>query len=190
MKSLEQKLRPRIFFVDDEPKIRKIAKKTLEQTGAIVKCFVNGIECLTQLPSQRCDLLIIDMQMPGMGGLELLVEAKRIASKMPALIVTGYADSDMASAVMKAGAEHVIEKPLYKKNFLLKVRSLLNKNTSANPSKCDNSSDSRAHCSEQKHALREQILDVATKLFSDSGFHLTTIRKIAKQAHCNIAAVN
>ena len=54
----------------------------------------------------------------------------------------------------------------------------------------ENSSESRAQCSKQKHALREQILDVATKLFADDGFHLTTIRKIAQKAHCNVAAVN
>ncbi len=79
------------------------------------------------------------MQMLEMGGIGLLVEAKRIVPKMPVLMVTDYADSATASAVMKAGAEHVIEKPLYKKSFLLKVRSLLNKNVSANPSKCENS---------------------------------------------------
>ena len=190
MKRLKKKSRPQIFFVDSDPKICKIAKKTLEQIRATVKCFDNGSECLTQLLSKRCDLLIIDMQMPGRSGIGLLVEAKRIVRKMPVLMVTDYADSATASAAMKAGAEYVVEKPVYEKNFMLKVRSLLNKTTSANPTKCDNSSDSRVHCSEQKHALREQILDVATKLFSDSGFHLTTIRKIAKQAHCNVAAVN
>ncbi len=131
MKRFEQKLKAQIFFVDDEPEICRVAKNTLEQTGATVKCFANGSECLAQLPSQRCDLLIIDMHMPGMSGIELLVEAKKILPEIPVLIVTGYADTAAARTAMKAGAKHVVEKPVYKKSFLLKVRSLLDKNTGA-----------------------------------------------------------
>jgi len=186
----QQKTKPHVFFVDDEPKICKVTQETLERAGMAVECFADGSECLVQLSRRRCDLLIMDMQMPGMGGIELLIEAKRIAPKMPVLIVTSYADSSTASAAIEAGAEYVIEKPLYKKSFLLKVRSLLNVISPTNPSLGWGSSERPVRCSHDKNGLRERILDVATTLFAEDGFHKTTIREIARRAHCNISAAN
>ena len=150
MKRSEQKLNAHIFFVDDEPEIRRLAKSTLEQTGAIVKCFASGSECLAQLPSQRCDLLIIDMHMPGMSGIELLLEARKILPTIPVLMVTGYADAAAARTAAKAGTQHIIEKPVYKKSFLLKVRSLLDKNAGVKQSREKLSHRSAAQRSEKK----------------------------------------
>ncbi|OGP68656.1 MAG: hypothetical protein A2169_05335 [Deltaproteobacteria bacterium RBG_13_47_9] len=114
-----------IFFVDDEPKIREVVGETLEQVGSRVSCFANAADCLEQLEIQRCDLLITDMKMPGMSGMELLAEAKRIVPWLPVLVVTGYGDIPTAVTAMKAGAVDFIEKPLETDAFLQKVRSLL-----------------------------------------------------------------
>lgn len=117
-----------IFFVDDEPKIREVIKDTLVQLGLKVICFANAEDCLTQLGSQRCDLLITDMKMPGMSGIELLKQVKRFAPWLPVLIVTGYGDVPTSVAAMKAGAEDFIEKPLDTDTLSEKVGSLLQNN--------------------------------------------------------------
>ena len=114
-----------IFFVDDEPKVREVVGETLEQLGSRVSCFANAADCLEQLGSQRCDLLITDMKMPGMNGIELLEEAKRIVPWLPVLVVTGYGDIPTAVTAVKAGAVDFIEKPLETETFLRKVKSLL-----------------------------------------------------------------
>jgi two-component system response regulator FixJ len=114
-----------IFFVDDEPKVREVVGETLEQLGLRVRCFANAADCLEQMEIQGCDLLITDMKMPGMNGLELLAEAKRMIPWLPVLIVTGYGDIPTAVTAMKAGAVDFIEKPLEMRTLLSKAQSLL-----------------------------------------------------------------
>ena len=118
-----------IFFVDDEPKVRDVVSETLEELGSKVICFASAVDCLEQLGSQRCDLLITDVKMPEMDGMELLAKAKRLAPWLPILVITGYGDIPMAVTAIKAGAVDFIEKPLEKKSFLWKVKSILQQNT-------------------------------------------------------------
>ncbi|MBN2181269.1 MAG: response regulator transcription factor [Sedimentisphaerales bacterium] len=121
-----------IFFVDDEPKVREVVGETLEQLGSKVRCFAKASECLEQIETQRCDLLITDVKMPEMNGIELLIKAKRIAPWLPVLIVTGYGDIPTAVTAVKAGAVDFIEKPLETETFLRKVKSLLKHNSVLN----------------------------------------------------------
>jgi len=118
----------RIFFVDDKPKVRKMVGMTLEQAGLKVSCFAFGSECLKQLRSQECDLLITDVKMPEMDGIELLTEVKRIIPSLPVLVVTGYGDIPMAVEALKLGASDFIEKPLDRQPFLSAVKSVLKRN--------------------------------------------------------------
>ena len=118
-----------IFFVDDEPKVREVVSETIEQLGVKVSCFASAADCLEQLGSQRCDLLITDVKMPEMDGIELLAKAKRLAPWMPILVITGYGDIPTAVTAIKAGAVDFIEKPLDKKSFLWKVKSILQQST-------------------------------------------------------------
>jgi len=120
-----------IFFVDDEPKVREVVMETLEQLDSKVSCFESAEDCLEHLGSQRCDLLITDMKMPGMNGIELLKEVKSFAPWLPVLLVTGYGDIPTAVTAMKAGAVDFIEKPLDTETLLRKVKSLLQSNAVA-----------------------------------------------------------
>jgi len=117
--------RQHIFFVDDEPTICKAAGKTLEKLRTKVSCFTCAVDCIEKLRFQRCDLLITDVKMPGMDGIELLAEAKRIAPWLPILVVTGFGDIPMAVRAMKAGASDFVEKPLDRESFLATVESML-----------------------------------------------------------------
>ena len=118
-----------IFFVDDEPQVRKVVGRTLEILSSKVSCFACAADCLKQLHSQRCDLLITDVKMPEMDGMELLTEARRIAPWLPVLVITGYGDIPMAVRAVKSGAVDFIEKPLDRQSFLSAVESLLKRVT-------------------------------------------------------------
>jgi len=118
-----------VFFVDDEPKVREVVSETIEQLGVKVSCFACAADCLEQLGSNRCDLLITDVKMPKMDGMELLAKARRLAPWLPILVMTGYGDIPMAVTAIKAGAVDFIEKPLDKKSFLWKVKSILQQST-------------------------------------------------------------
>jgi FixJ family two-component response regulator len=126
--------KPHIFLVDDDPKIGEVVGEILGESDFHISCFTCATECLKQLSIQNCDLLIADVKMPEMDGIELLKEAKRITPWLSVLIITGYADISLAVKAVKAGAEDFIEKPLSKKIFLEKIKSILKKSSITNPS--------------------------------------------------------
>ncbi|MCL5282823.1 MAG: response regulator [Planctomycetes bacterium] len=118
----------RVVFVDDEPKVCSIVRKTLQRAGAEVYCFSNAQDCLKHLAKARCDLLITDVRMPGRDGMDLLAEVREQLPWIPVLIVTGYADVPLAVQAMKAGAADFVEKPLDRDSFLQAVDRLLQRN--------------------------------------------------------------
>jgi FixJ family two-component response regulator len=117
-----------IFFVDDEPTVRKAVAMTLERLGYNVTCFANAADCLEKLQNQNCDLLITDVKMPGMDGIELVQKAKHLAPWLPIIIVTGYGDIPMAIRAVKAGALEFIEKPLKSKTLADIINTTLKQN--------------------------------------------------------------
>jgi len=122
-----------IFFVDDEAGIRETVSKTLNGSGTEVRCFASARECLEQLRSRKCDLLITDVRMADMDGLELVAHAKRMVPWISVLVVSGYGDIPMAVRALKAGASDFLEKPLTKQGLLSAVDSALEKKNAGDP---------------------------------------------------------
>lgn len=112
-----------IIFVDDEPQVCKAVEQTLSRDFD-VSCFESGHKCLEALDKCDCDLVITDVNMPGMSGLELLAKVKRTNPALPVLVVTGYGEVPLAVRAMKAGAADFIQKPLDRENLLHLVRTL------------------------------------------------------------------
>ena len=125
MKESTKQNKQRIFFVDDEPKIRQVVCETLREFGFEVSCFARAADCLERLHSRTCDLLITDVKMPEMDGIELLTETQSFAPWLPVLLVTGYGDVPMAATAFKAGAVDFVEKPLDRQTLLSAVESIL-----------------------------------------------------------------
>jgi len=115
----------RVFFVDDDPAMRRVVERILRGVGIKVDCFDDPATCLAKLRSQRCDLLITDMKMPEMDGIELLEKVKRLTPWIPVLVMSAYGDIPTAVRAIKAGATDFIEKPLNKRGFVGKVKSML-----------------------------------------------------------------
>jgi two-component system response regulator TtrR len=118
-----------IFFVDDEPTVRKAVAMTLERLGYNVTCFANATDCLEKLQKQNCDLLITDVKMRGMDGIELVQKTKHLKPWLPVLVVTGYGDIPMAIRAVKAGALDFIEKPLKSKTLADIINTTLKQNS-------------------------------------------------------------
>ena len=121
-----------VFVVDDERGVLKAIEETLITIGVEVTCFVSPVLCLERLPYQKCDLLITDLKMPEMDGIELLTNVKRRAPWVPVLVITGYGDISTAVRAVKAGAADLIEKPLDKSTLLRVVKLILHDNDPAN----------------------------------------------------------
>ncbi|UCG57308.1 MAG: DNA-binding response regulator [Phycisphaerales bacterium] len=125
-----KKAKQHICFVDDEPEVRDVIRRTLELAGYQVTCFGSATECLARIRSQGCDLLVTDVKMPGVDGMELLTRVKRSIPSLPVLVVTGYGNVQMAVKAMSAGALSFIEKPLERESFLAAVKSALKQSRS------------------------------------------------------------
>jgi FixJ family two-component response regulator len=80
-----------------------------------------------------CDLLITDVKMPGMNGIELLTEVRSLAPWLPVLLVTGYGDVPMVTSAFKAGAVDFVEKPLDRQTLLSAVESVLKQINPSDP---------------------------------------------------------
>jgi FixJ family two-component response regulator len=122
-----------VFVVDDEPKVCEAICSTLEKSGIKVTAFNSGPECIEQLRLHKCDLLITDVKMPQMDGVELLTNARIIAPWLPVLMITGYGDVPMAVKAVRAGAVDFIEKPLRKGDFVRRIKLLLKESERLDP---------------------------------------------------------
>ena len=114
-----------VFFVDDDAGIRKLIAEEIEALGCRVHCFSSAEDCLEVLTEKNCNLLITDVKMPGMSGLSLLTHIRRTAPWISVIVITGFGDIPMSVRALKAGAADFIEKPLDRKLFLHKVKSIL-----------------------------------------------------------------
>ena len=114
-----------VFVVDDEVKVLEAVAETLGSLGVEVTSFANPIECLEHMRRERCDLLVADLKMPEMDGIELLTNVRRRTPWVPVLVVTGYGDIPSAVRAIKAGAVDFVEKPLDKRSLLRIVKTIL-----------------------------------------------------------------
>jgi two-component system response regulator FixJ len=119
---------PKIFFVDDESAMRTAIAAALVKEGYEVTCFANAKTCLAEVERTGCNLLISDVKMPGMDGLELLSRMKRIAPWIPVILVTGYGNIQMAVYATKIGAAEFLEKPFSRELFIEKVKKTISQN--------------------------------------------------------------
>jgi FixJ family two-component response regulator len=121
-----------IFVVDDDSCILDSISLYIKKAKFECTCFENVNDCLERLRRQSCDLLITDVKMPEKDGIDLLVEAKRIAPWMPVLVMTGYGDVSLAVKALKIGAADFIEKPLEWESFLALIQSIVEQNHLSN----------------------------------------------------------
>jgi len=117
-----------VYFVDDEPSICQMVRDILSELFYRVVTFTRAEECLVEITKSKCDLLITDINLPGMNGIELLEEVKKLRANLPVLMITGRGDIREAVHAMKAGAIDFLEKPLDMETFIPLVTSILEQN--------------------------------------------------------------
>ncbi len=112
---------PAIFVIDDESSVREALRDLLEADGRAVEIYDSCERFLETCRPGQQGCLVVDVRMPGMGGLELLQRLKRDRHRLPAIMITGHGDVAMAVQAMKAGAADFIEKPVGYKELLASV---------------------------------------------------------------------
>ena len=125
----------RILLVDDDASLLRVTEKQLADAGYLVTAVPGAEAALDALDGAPFDLVVTDVQMPGMDGLELLAELKRRDPDAAVLVITAYGNVERAVTAMKTGAADFLEKPFRSQALLLAVgkalryRSLARENT-------------------------------------------------------------
>jgi two-component system KDP operon response regulator KdpE len=113
-----------ILVVDDEPQIRRVMRTTLSSQGYVISEAKSGEEALELMRKERPDLILLDVNMPGMGGLETCREIRR-ASDAPIIMLTvRNAERDKVAA-LDAGADDYVVKPFGIEELLARIRAAL-----------------------------------------------------------------
>ena len=103
--------RPRILVVDDEESIRELLSKTLALADYEVDLAPDGRTALDRMRLISYDLLITDLRMPGVDGLTVIREARRLKGDLPVIIITGYSSEASAIEAINLGVQGYLTKP-------------------------------------------------------------------------------
>ena len=116
-----------VIVVDDEASIRSAVEQWLSLSGISVQLFARAEECLAHLPKHFPGVIISDVRMPGMDGLQLLERLQADDPDLPVILLTGHGDVPMAVEAMRSGAYDFLEKPFTPQHLLGSLRRALEK---------------------------------------------------------------
>jgi excisionase family DNA binding protein len=117
--------RKRVLVVDDEASIRELLSKTLAINEYEVETVGDGAAALDRMRASVYDLLIADLKMPGMDGLTLVREARRLGARLPVIIITGFSTESTAIEALNLGVTGYLTKPFRIPEVLKKAADAL-----------------------------------------------------------------
>nr|WP_315445573.1 sigma-54 dependent transcriptional regulator [uncultured Pseudomonas sp.] len=158
-----------VMVVDDESSIRNAVEQWLSLSGFEVQLFSRAEECLAALPAHFAGVILSDVRMPGLSGLQLLAEVQRRDADLPVILLTGHGDVPMAVEAMRDGAYDFLEKPFSPQTLLGSLRRALEKRRLVLENRAlHEQADNRAKLdatllgvSRGMQTLRRQVLDLA-----------------------------
>ena len=119
----------KILVVDDERAVRESLRRALELEGYQIDLAVDGREALAVLEQAQPDMLILDVLMPGVDGLEVCRRLRRAGNRLPVLMLTARDAVENRVAGLDAGADDYVTKPFALEELLARVRALLRRTT-------------------------------------------------------------
>lgn len=116
---------PTIIVVEDDDDVRETLTDLLEDGGYTVHDFSSAAQLLRTFHAGDADCLVVDAQLPGMSGIEIISRMKSIDSILPAILITGDATFEVAVQAIKAGAVDLIQKPFKSKTLFESIETAL-----------------------------------------------------------------
>jgi FixJ family two-component response regulator len=141
--------KPTVFIVDDDAAIRFAMQALMDSVNLNHEIFESGDAFLERITEQRPGCLVLDIRMPGLGGLELQEELIKRGNTLPIIFITGHGDVPMAVEAMQKGAVDFIQKPFRDQELLDRIREAL-------------ATDEERREEQQQHAEVNQRLDRLT----------------------------
>src|SRR5437763_15602590 len=120
---------PRVLVVDDDPQLRDALSRALELDGYDVSTASNGVEALDAISRARPDLMLLDVMMPYVGGLDVCRTLRERKDKLPILVLTARDEVGDRVAGLDAGADDYLTKPFALEELRARLRALLRRTT-------------------------------------------------------------
>src|SRR5215210_4859372 len=126
---------PTLLIIDDERSIRKTLTEILSFEGYKIEEAADGEEGLRKFKETTFDVVLCDIKMPKIDGLEFLQKAVEINSDVPIIIISGHGNIETAVEAVKKGAYDFIQKPPDLNRLLITIRNAMERNTLVNEAK-------------------------------------------------------
>jgi FixJ family two-component response regulator len=121
----------KIFLIDDDTSVREGLTTLIESVGLAVQAFGSAREFLAAKPTEAKGCMVLDINMPGMNGLELQRELNAAGVPLPVIFLTGKGDIPMTVQALKAGAVHFLTKPVREEELMGAIRQALEEDRKA-----------------------------------------------------------
>ena len=177
--------KPFVFVIDDDLSIRESLKSLIRSAGLNVRTFASAQEFLASPRPDPASCLVLDVQLPGLSGLDLQQELAKLDADIPIIFITGHGDIPMTVRAMKAGASEFLTKPFRDDDLLNAIEQAINRSrhaaqlTSKTPEVKRSSQDDRrgkitlSEIVGQSAALRRVLREVETVALTDSTVLIT-----------------
>jgi DNA-binding response OmpR family regulator len=120
-----------VLVVDDEPMVREVVTRYLERDGFTVRSAADGAEALLQLTSDRPDLVVLDIMLPHVGGLDVLSEIRRQTDEIAVILLTASGEEPDRVRGLELGADDYVVKPFSPRELTARVHSVLRRSLPA-----------------------------------------------------------
>ena len=115
----------KILLVDDNEELCKNLSDILEFKGYDVNTAFNGSQAIENIKSSAYDLVVMDVRMPGLSGIETLNLAKQINPDLKVILITAFADDFVYKTGLKSSELEIVQKPMDIDNFLLRIEAIM-----------------------------------------------------------------
>ena len=117
--------RGRVLLVDDDPVYSEYLRRVLSSGGFAVVSESDAAAALARVRAEPWDLLITDIELPGMNGIELLKRVRELVPDLPVAVLTGHASVDYAVSALRGAAAEFLRKPIGRANLVAKAAELI-----------------------------------------------------------------
>jgi DNA-binding response OmpR family regulator len=115
----------RVLVVDDDPTVSDVVRRYLEQAGCEVRLAADGAAGLASIADQRPDLVVLDLMMPGIDGLEVCRRIRHRLPDLPVIMLTALGEEADRVVGLEVGADDYVTKPFSPRELVLRIRSVL-----------------------------------------------------------------
>ncbi|WP_374271179.1 response regulator transcription factor [Actinoplanes sp. M2I2] len=122
-----------VLVVDDDPMVSDVVRRYLEQSGCRVRLAADGSAALAAVAAERPDLVVLDLMMPGLDGLEVCRRLRADQPDLPVVMLTALGEEADRVLGLEVGADDYVTKPFSPRELVLRIRSVLRRATGSAP---------------------------------------------------------